>query len=65
MSLSKCDSGGEEEEESKGGADDQMLEAEKGRMLWGLQGELETGFEWSRMIFRRLGKYSNIDQGDK
>ena len=38
-------SGGEEEH--KGGAEDQMVEAEKGGVLRGLQGEVETGSGWS------------------
>ena len=41
------DSGCEEEEESKGVAEDQMVESEKGSLLLGFQGEVETGTGWS------------------
>ena len=41
------DSGGEEDAEDKGRAEDEVMEAEKGRRLCGFQTGIETGSEQS------------------
>lgn len=45
-------SGSKEEEECKGRAGAQMVVAEKGRLLWGLLGEVETSCGWLQRTAR-------------